>query len=209
MDHIDCIYYINLDHREDRDKEFLEQMNEYDIPFEKIVRIPAVYRKDCPAIGCSKSHSNALELFLKSDYKNCIVFEDDFKFSVDKEYLDFLLNSFFEENIEFNMLMLASNIREAQPTEYPFLKKILDCQTSSAYIITKEYAPTLLQNLKDSTELQENWIHEHNKINPTFCLDIYWKRLQPMHKWFVFIPKVGHQRGSYSDIEGKYVDYGV
>lgn len=209
MDHIDCIYYINLEHREDRDKEFLEEMNNYDIPFEKIVRIPGVYTKEYPALGCSKSHYLALEKFLKTDYKTCIIFEDDFKFSLDKEYVHFLLDSFFEQNINFTIVLLAGNILVSEEGIEPFIKRVIEAQTSSAYLITREYAHMLIQTIKDSIDLQENWVTEHGKINPEYCIDIYWKRLQDIHKWLIFNPKIGHQRGSYSDIEGKYVDYKV
>ena len=42
-----------------------------------------------------------------------------------------------------------------------------------------------------------------------FGLDQYWKRLQPSAKWFHIVPPLGKQRGSYSDIENIFVDYGV
>jgi len=33
--------------------------------------------------------------------------------------------------------------------------------------------------------------------------------LQPVSKWYIFEPKLGKQRGSYSNIEEKSVDYNV
>jgi hypothetical protein len=40
-------------------------------------------------------------------------------------------------------------------------------------------------------------------------VDQYWKRLQPQSNWYIFEPKLGKQRASFSDIEDTAVDYDV
>ena len=52
---VDIIYYINLDHREDRKKEFNNWIS--DSKFNGVVeRIPALYNKTKGYIGCTMSH---------------------------------------------------------------------------------------------------------------------------------------------------------
>ena len=56
--HIDIIYYINLDHREDRKTQFLQEMAKAGVPPDKIVRISAVPKPGQGDWGCSLSHLN-------------------------------------------------------------------------------------------------------------------------------------------------------
>ena len=88
------IYYINLDHREDRKQQFLDQMNKVGINQNKIIRIPAIYKKSQGNVGCSMSHVKAMETFIKSNYENCIIFEDDFEFVHDADFV----KTFKDEN---------------------------------------------------------------------------------------------------------------
>ena len=41
------------------------------------------------------------------------------------------------------------------------------------------------------------------------ALDQYWKLLQVDDNWQAFTPRLSRQRGSFSDIELRYMDYGV
>ena len=74
MNHIDTIYYINLDHRIDRKEKFLECMNDLQVPKSKIERISAIYEPNLGILGCTKSHMLALETFINSDKNTCIIF---------------------------------------------------------------------------------------------------------------------------------------
>ncbi len=40
-----------------------------------------------------------------------------------------------------------------------------------------------------------------------YLADVYWCKLMPLHKWYAFYPKLGHQRPSFSDIEQSFSDY--
>jgi len=204
-DHIDVIYYINLDKREDRKKDFLKEMEKIGIDSNKIVRIPAIYMPEQGDLGCSKSHIKTLETFIKSPYKNCIIFEDDFEFTLNPDETINTINNFFENNINYDVLMLSSNdLVNPKDTEYNFLKKTLNSQTASGYIVNKNFARILLNNFKNGASLLEKKYE-----NKDYCVDQYWKSLQPDRDWYVFNPKLGKQRESYSDIERKMVDYNV
>jgi GR25 family glycosyltransferase involved in LPS biosynthesis len=188
MDKIDCVYYINLDHRTDRKEEIEKELDAMDL-LSKSIRIPGVSRPELGILGCVYAHINALNTFLKSEHKNCIILEDDFIFQIDKDYVDFLFSAVFTNDIQFDCILLAGNIFESQEDTWPFLRKVMDAQTTSGYLVSREYAPTLLDNFKESACLLSDYFQEHGKKNHDYSLDIYWKKLQPQSNWFVMNPK--------------------
>ena len=131
MENIDIIYYINLDHRIDRNTEILSELRKMNISNLKIQRIPAIYTKGFGILGCGLSHLKAVETFMKSEYKNCLILEDDFMFSLDTNYSNFLLNTFFKKLPIFDICMLAGNLMKSEETSLPFIKKVIDAQTAS------------------------------------------------------------------------------
>ena len=194
------VYYINLDHRLDRKQQILDEIKKLG-GVSDIVRIPGIYDKKRGHLGCSKSHIRALETFIDSKHNNCIVFEDDFKFTRDPKQQ---LEDFFKQRVSYDVVMLSNN-GGIQGPGYPGIQRINNTQTASGYMVSKQFAPTLLQNFKDGCKLLEQDYNNHG----THAIDQYWKRLQPISNWFVFDPKLGMQRESFSDIQGGIVDYGV
>ena len=74
MEHIDVIFYINLEDRLDRKEHFLNEIRRLCLDEEKVIRIDAVKEKN-GALGCTKSHIKTLELFMSNDaWNTCIVF---------------------------------------------------------------------------------------------------------------------------------------
>jgi len=206
LNNFDIIYYINLEHRKDRYDHIINELKKTNIDNKKINRIDGVYMKDFGILGCAKSHVKALEAFLETpdEIETCIIFEDDFIFTKPQDQINRIINKFFDEQDDFDVLMLASNILNGQPTKYFYLTKIIDAQTLSGYCVSKKFAPVLLANYKESISQLENVGY---KCHP-FCFDIYMKRLQPNSNWYSLNPLVGKQIESYSDIENKVVDYG-
>jgi glycosyl transferase family 25 len=204
--YIDIIYYINLDNRQDRNIEFINEMEKINFPKNKINRFSAIYDKHGD-IGCSYSHINTLKEFIHSNHNICIIFEDDFEFLFDKYYINNQINYIFENNIEFDIIMLSGNENSVIPTIYNNLNKVIDVQTASSYMINKKFAKILINNfINGSILLSESY--KANKPNPNlYAIDMYWKLLQPNNNWFIFNPKLGKQRKSYSSIENKIVDY--
>ena len=209
MEHIDCVYYINLDHRTDRKEQFETEMKKLGVPLEKLVRISAIYNKDFGILGCGLSHKKALETFVASQHTNCLIFEDDFQFTLDMNYVNYLLKSIFTEKVSYDLVMLAGNLFKTEAIEWPFLKKVIDGQTASGFLITKAFAPRLITCLEESTTYLKEWHKHTGEKKHEFCNDIYWKKLQPKSNWFVLHPKTGVQRESYSDNEYKVTSYGV
>lgn len=205
LNNFDIIYYINLNHRKDRYENIIKELNKTNIDKKKINRIPGIYMKDFGILGCAKSHCLALESFLKSslDNKYCIIFEDDFEFTLDQEKINILIDKVFNEVKDFDVLMLSANILNSKNIDFDFLTKIYDAQTLSGYAINRKFASILLNNYRESILLLEK---EGTKSHP-YCFDIYMKRLQPFTKWYALNPLIGKQIESYSDIENKIVSY--
>ena len=212
MNHIDTIYYINLDHRTDRNKEFLDCMNDLHVSSEKIKRIPAIYEPNIGALGCTKSHILALETFIASGANICMIFEDDFICKNKQTFWTDILK-IFETGLKFDVVQLSYNhlympelFYQVRDTEFDFLKKVNKTICASSYIITKEFAPKLLENFKESCKLLSDFGFSNNKA---YVLDVYWHNIQPKANWYLISPSIGYQRGSYSDICKGYMDYGI
>lgn len=199
------IYYINLDKRQDRNKEFLGEMARLNIV--NFTRIPATHMPKRGALGCSLSHIKALETFLESTHSECCILEDDFIFVLGQWQVASLFKTLL--TVPYDVCLLAANVLRSEPTEHAFLRKVDDAQTTAGYCVSKAYARTLLANFKEGAAKLKEGFETDGKKEPRFCLDIFWKSLQPTAKWYVVNPKMGIQRESYSDIEERSVRYGV
>jgi len=201
LNNIDQILFINLDERKDRLKLIEEELTKISPNLEKVTRIKAE-KKEIGAIGCGLSHIKALELALEKDYKNIIILEDDFEFEKNEKLLNTKINYLFEE-VDFNICCLSGNIKSIKKYKNGIYHAI-DVQTTSAYIIKKEFYQTLINNFKEGIEtMEKNYKYGQAEI------DVQWKKLQNIeNKFFIFNPRLGKQRGGFSDIEKRYTNYG-
>lgn len=209
MENIGKIYYINLDHRTDRKEQFLREMEKLGISSEQVERIPGIYNEEIGAVGCGKSHIKTLETFLASQHDTCLIFEDDFEFTLDINYAKFLLRSLFEDKVAFDLVMVSGNIFKTGPAPVPYLQQVFDGQTVSGILVTRQFAPVLLSCFKEAIHELEAWFNRYKERKHEYCIDIYWKKLQPTARWFIFKPKFGIQRESYSDNEYRVANYGM
>lgn len=197
------VYYINLDHRQDRRERIEKTLADAGLTAE---RFSAIKNEECGAIGCSYSHARVLEQFLKTDKDFCILFEDDFVFT-DPEDVEIRIKQLLRCADTWDLVMLGANVIESAPSKNPSLRKAVNVQAGSGYIVKRDFVPTLLENIWEGVAQLEVYVKEHHEPSPAYCLDIYWKRLQPKSRWFVCEPKLGLQGSSYSDIEKRVVDY--
>ena len=206
LEYIDAILYINLDHRLDRKEHILQEIRKIDPTLSKTHQIHAEYVPDHGALGCTKSHMKALQLFMKHhEWKNCLILEDDFTFvSSSPEEVNQQIVDLFQECPTYDILMLAYGIYSfsAEPTSSPQVQRILCGQTTSGYVVNRDYLPTLLHNFQESCENLEK-----NGRSSWGCLDMHWKRLQPQGKWFAYHTRIGYQYESYSDVENYVTNY--
>lgn len=222
--HVDIIYYINLDRRDDRKTQFLEEMQRVHTPPHKLVRIPGVDTPERGAYGCGMSHLAALDHFMQN-YPTpitpttrppvCLVFEDDFMFTDPNPYpaLNHAFHHLFTDPAPpFDVCMLSCQEVDVHPDPtYPFLHRVHQAHTTSGYLVSRPFAPTLFDTFLASTALLEQSYEfgQEPHIQHDFNIDQYWCRLQPISKWYVLNPKLGVQRESYSDIIGQNVNYGI
>jgi GR25 family glycosyltransferase involved in LPS biosynthesis len=205
--HIDVIYYINLDKRNDRKNEFLDNFNQADET--RIVRVPAHYYPENGAVGCLMSHITALNRALDDDVgENILICEDDFTIK-DMDYCNQMLELLFDKIPDWDVIMLGQNTIKSTDTEFKTPKdekivRILDSQTASGYLIKKNYIPRLL-------EIYENDMANYVRTGKwgNYYVDQSWKVLQPKDKWYSTSPSIGVQRKSYSDIQKGYIQVEV
>jgi GR25 family glycosyltransferase involved in LPS biosynthesis len=209
---IDQIYYINLEHREDRKDEFLSNFSSIDE--NRIFRIDASYEKDNGALGCLKSHIKALETALENNKDSdeettVLICEDDF-YIKDIFYCNRILNYAFDTLPHWDVIMLAHNTHWSEDTEYVTEKgekiiKIVHSATGSGYLLKKSYIQRLLDIFKGD---YEKYL-ETKEWKSEYCNDVSWVPLQKQDEWFAFKPTIAIQRASFSDIQGGMVNYGI
>ena len=203
-ENIDKIIYINLNKRTDRRAEIEEELNKFELPFE---RFEAIETTGFGIWGCGLSHLAVLKLAKERGYKNVLILEDDFTFLVSKDTFEKQLSVFFNDQIDYHVLMLSYNLHKHVSTDYEYIFKILNVQTASGYIVNQSYYDTLINLYEYAMPLLEStrqhWIYAN---------DVIWNRLIPQDKWFVFVTRIGKQRPSYSDNGDNgvtWADYGV
>ena len=200
--YIDRIIYINLDHRKDRKEEIEKELEIMSLK-QNSERFEAIHKKP-GIVGCGYSHLEVLRLAKQRKYRNVLILEDDFTFLVTKEELEFELKRFFEKVKEFDICMLAYNVNEWQETEFNFVKKALNVQTASAYIVNERFYDKLITLYEEDIPTLEmtgmHWIYANDQC---------WKKLQHAALWYCFSHRLGRQRPSYSDNSQTFQDYGI
>ena len=201
MDYIDTFYFINLDRRTDRLKQIMSELDKMEIPIEKTIRVQGFDHK-IGILGCAKSHMQTVSHFIKSGKERCMIFEDDFEFTEQKEKVQEVLSGIFTGNVEFDCLLLAgeNNCVFAEPIQNTCLQRLFFATSPSCYVLTKRYAPELLHNLSEGAAKQEKWINAFGEPENAFNNDYYWIYEQMSKRYFFTFPKLGRQRNSPSDI---------
>lgn len=206
MSIIDAVLYINLGRRTDRNEHIHKEIVEHlGIEPNKIHRIDAI-SKWPGCLGCGLSHIKAIQYAMDHPEWNLVlILEDDFTFkSSSPEINQSSLRSLVMNVPHMDVGLLSYNHRclQKEDTIHPTIKKVINSQTTSSYLTTRMYRPTLLQNMKESTyDMRQNGSRHEN------CIDIYWNKLQPLGNWYAVYPAIGHQYDNFSDIEHCHKSY--
>ena len=195
---IDKIIYINLEKRKDRKQEIENELNKFNLQFE---RFDAIERKMGLA-GCGYSHLNVLKLAKSRNYKNILILEDDFMFLISKEEFEQELESFFNTVQNFDVCMISYNVqKDEQIPNNTTAKRVIEASTASGYIVNNHYYDTLIELYEHNIPILEktgiHWVYANDQI---------WKSLQIKDRWCYIIKRIGKQRPSFSDNAGCYVD---
>lgn len=156
-------------------------------------------------MGCSTSHLTVLQRARDQGWPNVMILEDDFQPTLDAAAWEARMQCFFSEVKEYDVLLLAYNLRQSTPHGKGGVDRTQEAQTTAGYVVHCRFYDTLIANLEEGLARLTQAPHQHGQ----FALDMYWKRLQPLAQWFHAAPAMGTQRASYSDIENRVVDYGV
>ena len=190
------ITYINLDFRQDRDLLAREEFKKIDI---NPTRVSGIVIKTTDnsmwngVLGCTLSHIKCLEIALEKK-QNIFIFEDDIKFIPANETKT-ILNKCCEEldKIDWDMFYIAANVLKPIYQETKHLGRLSHSQSTVAYGANYKFIEKLLSYIP------------RNQIIPIDL--VYTNSVVPHHNCFISIPMLGVQRNSFSDIEGKQVDY--
>ena len=201
MENISSAFYINLEKREDRRKEFEEECKKMEMTVE---RFPAIERTK-GVLGCHLSHLAVLKKARELGLSNVLIFEDDFEFIVDKETFYTQLKTFFDSKIDYDVLFLSYHIYggEIIPLNET-ISRSDGIQSASGYIVHQKFYDKLIENLEEGYKLLEETNNYRIYVN-----DQCWKSLQKTHNFLFFNMRIGKQRPSFSDIEQQFVNYGV
>jgi GR25 family glycosyltransferase involved in LPS biosynthesis len=199
---LDVLYYINLEHRTDKQQHIETNVLPYfeETPLEpRIERFSAIRHKN-GAVGCSLSHLEVARKAKSAGARYYLVFEDDFEFLISKEeFQDWLSSLFSPPQLDFKVVMLAYNALQNEPFS-DIVHKSHNAQTTAGFIVNCAYVD----------ELIACWEYGLNKFLETgvhwnWACDQCWKVLQK-EKWFIAAKRVGKQKPFISDIGQHWVN---
>ena len=203
-------FIINLDRRPDRLEQTVLELSKVQCTATRFSAI--VPSSGNGLVGCAMSHIACLEKAIEENYPHVFICEDDICFldvatftNSLQRFSDWVTRNEIADPV-WDVLLVSGNINP------PFVDheqengtfRVGNSQTASGYIVRSHYYSTLLANFKEGlAKLEENET-EHAK----YGIDIYWKRLQIKHRWFIVAPLNVIQRDDYSDIQNRFVSYG-
>ena len=201
----DAIIYINMEHRRDRQELILEEFEKMGINKEKIFKISGVPVKKNGHKGCAQSHILALTLAKINNWKNVVIFEDDFQFIMNPEDVDVCLNSFLNNVKNWDVIMFSHAYTKMNTINIKHVDKIKSAQTTSGYAVNKHFYDKLLNNFMSANTNMSYFSSTRVGHEPN-AIDQKWKSLQPHSEWYAFNPPLGKQRANKSDIQS-YTNY--
>lgn len=188
--YIDKIIYINLNKRQDRRKDIEEELNNFNLNYE---RFQAIEYPNFGIYGCGLSHLEVLKIAKERKYKNVLILEDVFEEN---------LKQFFESNLDYSVCMISYNLNEHAEIENGVVNKVLFAQTASGYIVNSNYYDKLIELYEYAMPLliqtKAHWLYAN---------DVVWRDSQKQDNWFYFKTRIGKQKSGYSDNTGHYADY--
>ena len=198
----DYTLFINLEDRVDRLIQVRTELTKWGI--QNPERFNAVKMAN-GAVGCSMSHIKCLELAKERNYPYVFICEDDIQ-CVDIPKMLKMMSDFYKTHGEtdtWDVLLVGGNNAPPYRILNEGIMQAYNCQCTVGYIVRRHYYNKLISNFRDGVKQLMRNPEKHRE----FAVDMYWKRLQQEDRWLMLLPLTITQRNSYSDIEGKEVDY--
>jgi hypothetical protein len=186
---VDAVLYINLNWRPDRKQSILQEIWDMGFPPAMVHRISAIYDPICGHLGCGKSHVNALDLAIQNGWERVMILEDDFHFVISAPEFQ----TFVEEADAFpwDVLLLAKgHLNMAEQAGR--VKRVLECTTTSGYIVKKHYLSTLRDNYLGAIECMNHEVRTNTPVFQTIGMELDTISLANYH-----IVRYGHPRGRW------------
>jgi hypothetical protein len=194
------VLYINLAHRTDRNIETLSQLRRMN--FSNYKRIDASLNV-IGALGCARSHLEALDELDFSREELGIIFEDDIEFLSSYSELARVISDFVSRP-GLGILCLAYRLRGPAFRISSNLSLANNIQTTAGYVVKR----SAVSSLRKSFLASEKMLESGSRIAKA-SIDVEWKSLQFQEQSFCIPRKViARQRQSYSDIAGRIKFYG-
>lgn len=144
-----------------------------------------------------RSHWDALTRIEESGAPYGLVMEDDATWLESLDTVKRTLQHVAADIERHPVILLSCNPDgSVMESDKPWLSSVIQCHGATAYIIRRDYIPTLKKAWGQPVE--EYW----------GAIDQTWKDLQIQDNWAVTNPKLTRQRVSYSDNEHKVMDWG-
>lgn len=199
FDFFDRIYLINLDYRQDRLSQSLDEFSKVGIK-DKVQRVSGLVihkfgdpkRDSC--YGNHMSHALCLKAATLEEVRNVLIFEDDVQFLYNAN--EVLIKSLEQLPKDWDMLYLGANIERPAYQVSENLAKLTFAYSTHAYAVNLQYSSvsTDLININIDPETIHNDVEYNNRIIPNY-------------NCYVCVPIIATQRASYSDIEKKFMSY--
>jgi glycosyl transferase family 25 len=193
------VIYINLEKRTDRKEHILSELKK--IGVEDAIRFKAIELEN-GALGCSMSHLKCLEIAKKENYEMVFICEDDIQFLHPDMFLTQLKLFLDSSFLNWDTVLVAGNNMIPYLPITPYCIKIFNCQTTTGYIVKRDYYDKLIQNYKEGIQklLKEPFNNEYK-------IDKYWFKLQKLDNWYLIVPLSIIQKEYYSDVEKKVTNF--
>lgn len=192
-------HFINLEHRLDRLIHVKQELAKINVAGTRFNAIKLANG----AVGCSMSHLKCLEQAKQNGSPYVFVCEDDIQF-LDPEL--FLKNlGLFCDSIQNNwdVLIISGNICPPFQPIGDFCVRLVNCQTTTGYIVQQHYYDTLIANYREGiTKLLADPANKRE-----YAIDMYWKQLQAKDRWYMIVPPTVVQMEGFSDVEGRETNY--
>jgi GR25 family glycosyltransferase involved in LPS biosynthesis len=210
-EYVDKIFLINLEHRKDRLKESIHELDRVGIVNDMTI-FPAV-EHSLGIIGCTLSHYELVKHAKNKGYKNILIFEDDIEFhddvSIFKNTIQSAFDTIKEKKLDPHMLYLGGNATHTHPghdNTIPYHEQVSDhlyqlggCKTTHAYIIFESMYDTIIE-----TYDKIKWTPEEFRGDKRMNIDFwYLSRIhhsRSEYNVYGVYPALAGQRESHSDI---------
>jgi GR25 family glycosyltransferase involved in LPS biosynthesis len=196
FDYFDEIYCINLDERTDRWQHAQEEFKKAGIS-DRVQRYSAIKDKD-GRIGLIKSNLDLIKKAKDKKLKNILIFEDDFEFLVDNP-LQVLETSLKQaQGIDWYLFYLGANTHQKLIKFKPNLVLLKNAFATHSLAYNNKAFDHFINKYDKLAEVKN-----FNDILDVFCATYF----QEKFICLMTNPMMTTQMNSFSDIEGKFVNY--